>query len=124
MRIDGSQLGCGGFPFGSDGLEALPEIEKLAAELLRAARQGVGFGLLEFGDKFGLEGLELLNLGFEALNEFLALFALTRAGLALLGFEALLVFAGGRGRLSSDWRVGWRGAWCVLRVACCVLRVT
>lgn len=72
------------------------DVDEFAVELLGASGSFVGFSFFEFGDEFGLAGLEILDFFFEFVDALLLGFAFTRAGLALFGFEPLLVFAGGR----------------------------
>jgi hypothetical protein len=82
------------FPLGVDFGEAVLDVHQFAVELLGAPGSFIGFSFFQFGDEFGLFGFELLDFLFELVDALLLDLALTGAGLALFGFEPLLVFAG------------------------------
>ena len=94
------QFLSGGLPLRRQFLQPFLHVDEFAVDFHRLAGLLIGVGLFQFGGQFRLLVLQRVNLLFEAMNELLVLLVRARTGLALFGFEALLIL-GLRGRADS-----------------------
>src|SRR5439155_20521211 len=90
------------FPFGIQLSQPLLDSHQLPIDLQCATGPFVGLRFLQLRNEFGLAGFEFLDLLFKLMNDLFLRLACARAALALLSFEAFLVFLGG-GKGAFDW---------------------